>query len=103
MVFVLQASAFNVNYSDSGLFGFYTISQAAHAGEVSGHLECGCWQPVSEQHCAVPELQKQLVGLLVSAGGGSLRSGSASRRCGLWDAVLCWLCCSVSVGLRRSV
>ena len=62
MVFVLQASAFNVNYSDSGLFGFYTISQAAHAGEVSGHLECGCWQPVSEQHGAVPELQKQLVG-----------------------------------------
>uniref|UniRef100_A0A8B9DNW5 Ubiquinol-cytochrome c reductase core protein 2 n=1 Tax=Anser cygnoides TaxID=8845 RepID=A0A8B9DNW5_ANSCY len=29
-----DASAFNVNYSDSGLFGFYTISQAQDAGQV---------------------------------------------------------------------
>ncbi|NXF83174.1 QCR2 protein, partial [Sclerurus mexicanus] len=29
-----DASAFNVNYSDSGLFGIYTISQAASTGEV---------------------------------------------------------------------
>ncbi|NWT06147.1 QCR2 protein, partial [Mionectes macconnelli] len=29
-----DASAFNVNYSDSGLFGIYTISQAANTGEV---------------------------------------------------------------------
>ncbi|NWH85934.1 QCR2 protein, partial [Aegithalos caudatus] len=29
-----DASAFNVNYSDSGLFGIYTISQAPNAGEV---------------------------------------------------------------------
>uniref|UniRef100_A0A8D2PBY0 Ubiquinol-cytochrome c reductase core protein 2 n=1 Tax=Zosterops lateralis melanops TaxID=1220523 RepID=A0A8D2PBY0_ZOSLA len=29
-----DVSAFNVNYSDSGLFGIYTISQAADAGEV---------------------------------------------------------------------
>ncbi|NXU26265.1 QCR2 protein, partial [Thalassarche chlororhynchos] len=29
-----DASAFNVNYSDSGLFGVYTISQAPNAGEV---------------------------------------------------------------------
>lgn len=49
-MFVLQASAFNVNYSDSGIFGFYTISQAAHTGEVSGWLEWGCWQPVPELH-----------------------------------------------------
>lgn len=35
IMFVLQVSAFNVNYSDSGLFGIYTISQAADAGEVS--------------------------------------------------------------------
>lgn len=33
--FVSQAAAFNVNYSDSGLFGIYTISQASAAGEVS--------------------------------------------------------------------
>ncbi|XP_077172253.1 cytochrome b-c1 complex subunit 2, mitochondrial [Paroedura picta] len=29
-----DASAFNVNYSDSGLFGFYTIAQPSTAGEV---------------------------------------------------------------------
>ncbi|KAM4656662.1 cytochrome b-c1 complex subunit 2, mitochondrial [Amazona ochrocephala] len=29
-----DASAFNVNYSDSGLFGIYTISQASDTGEV---------------------------------------------------------------------
>ncbi|NXY49502.1 QCR2 protein, partial [Ceuthmochares aereus] len=29
-----DASAFNVNYSDSGLFGVYTVSQAQNAGEV---------------------------------------------------------------------
>uniref|UniRef100_A0A803VC96 Ubiquinol-cytochrome c reductase core protein 2 n=1 Tax=Ficedula albicollis TaxID=59894 RepID=A0A803VC96_FICAL len=29
-----DVSAFNVNYSDSGLFGIYTISQAPSAGEV---------------------------------------------------------------------
>ncbi|NXL99659.1 QCR2 protein, partial [Tyrannus savana] len=29
-----DASAFNVNYSDSGLFGIYTISQAGNTGEV---------------------------------------------------------------------
>ncbi|XP_005523001.1 cytochrome b-c1 complex subunit 2, mitochondrial [Parus major] len=29
-----DASAFNVNYSDSGLFGIYTISKAPNAGEV---------------------------------------------------------------------
>ncbi|MEE6497729.1 hypothetical protein FKM82_002824 [Ascaphus truei] len=29
-----DVSAFNVNYSDSGLFGIYTISQAAAAGDV---------------------------------------------------------------------
>jgi len=28
-------SAFNVSYSDSGLFGVYTISQVAAAGDVS--------------------------------------------------------------------
>ena len=38
IMFVLQASAFNVNYSDSGLFGIYTISQAPNAGEVSCRL-----------------------------------------------------------------
>ena len=31
---VLQATAFNASYSDSGLFGVYTISQAHSAGEV---------------------------------------------------------------------
>lgn len=30
-----QVSAFNASYSDSGLFGVYTISQAAVAGDVS--------------------------------------------------------------------
>lgn len=30
-----QVSAFNTGYSDSGLFGVYTISQAAAAGDVS--------------------------------------------------------------------
>lgn len=30
-----QVSAFNAGYSDSGLFGVYTISQAAAAGDVS--------------------------------------------------------------------
>nr|1BCC_B Chain B, Ubiquinol Cytochrome C Oxidoreductase [Gallus gallus] len=29
-----DVSAFNASYSDSGLFGFYTISQAAYAGQV---------------------------------------------------------------------
>ncbi|MCC4729789.1 insulinase family protein, partial [Streptococcus agalactiae] len=29
-----DVSAFNASYSDSGLFGIYTISQAAAAGEV---------------------------------------------------------------------
>ena len=29
-----DVSAFNASYSDSGLFGFYTISQAASAGDV---------------------------------------------------------------------
>uniref|UniRef100_A0A670KDT4 Ubiquinol-cytochrome c reductase core protein 2 n=1 Tax=Podarcis muralis TaxID=64176 RepID=A0A670KDT4_PODMU len=29
-----DAAAFNVNYSDSGLFGVYTVSQASAAGEV---------------------------------------------------------------------
>ncbi|KAJ6659740.1 hypothetical protein lerEdw1_018455 [Lerista edwardsae] len=29
-----DAAAFNVNYSDSGLFGIYTVSQASAAGEV---------------------------------------------------------------------
>lgn len=31
----MQVSAFNASYSDSGLFGVYTISQAAAAGDVS--------------------------------------------------------------------
>lgn len=39
IIFVLQVSAFNVNYSDSGLFGIYTIAQAPNAGEVSCWLE----------------------------------------------------------------
>lgn len=30
-----QATAFNASYSDSGLFGVYTISQADSAGEVN--------------------------------------------------------------------
>nr|XP_048301897.1 cytochrome b-c1 complex subunit 2, mitochondrial-like [Myodes glareolus] len=30
----LDVSAFNANYSDSGLFGIYTVSQAAAAGDV---------------------------------------------------------------------
>lgn len=30
-----QVSAFNASYSDSGLFGVYTISQVADAGDVS--------------------------------------------------------------------
>lgn len=34
-LFSEQASAFNASYSDSGLFGVYTISQAAAAGDVS--------------------------------------------------------------------
>lgn len=33
-----QVSAFNAGYSDSGLFGVYTISQAAAAGDVSVYL-----------------------------------------------------------------
>lgn len=32
---VFQVSAFNASYSDSGLFGIYTISQAASAADVS--------------------------------------------------------------------
>lgn len=32
---VLQAAAFNTSYSDSGLFGVYTIAQADLAGEVT--------------------------------------------------------------------
>lgn len=35
---VFQVSAFNASYSDSGLFGIYTISQAAAAGDVSCKL-----------------------------------------------------------------
>lgn len=31
---VFQATAFNASYSDSGLFGVYTIAQADSAGEV---------------------------------------------------------------------
>ncbi|XP_021569968.1 cytochrome b-c1 complex subunit 2, mitochondrial, partial [Carlito syrichta] len=31
---VFQVSAFNACYSDSGLFGIYTVSQAAAAGDV---------------------------------------------------------------------
>lgn len=31
---VFQATAFNASYSDSGLFGIYTIAQADSAGEV---------------------------------------------------------------------
>lgn len=34
-IFFEQVSAFNTGYSDSGLFGVYTISQAAAAGDVS--------------------------------------------------------------------
>lgn len=30
-----QVTAFNAAYSDTGLFGVYTISQAAAAGDVS--------------------------------------------------------------------
>lgn len=33
-LFFSQVSAFNASYSDSGLFGVYTISQAAAAGDV---------------------------------------------------------------------
>lgn len=32
---VFQVSAFHASYSDSGLFGIYTVSQAAAAGDVS--------------------------------------------------------------------
>ena len=32
---VLQASAFNATYSDSGLFGIYAIAQADAAAEVT--------------------------------------------------------------------
>lgn len=35
---IFQVSAFNASYSDSGLFGIYTISQAAAAGDVSCKL-----------------------------------------------------------------
>lgn len=41
-----QVSAFNVSYSDSGLFGIYTISQAASAGDVS----VSWWQEAVHQY-----------------------------------------------------
>lgn len=33
--FLSQAAAFTASYSDSGLFGIYTIAQADSAGEVT--------------------------------------------------------------------
>lgn len=37
--FFFQVSAFSTSYSDSGLFGIYTISQAAAASDVSGSCQ----------------------------------------------------------------
>lgn len=47
MYFTEQVSAFSANYSDSGLFGIYTISQAAAVTDVS----VWCWlQEPAQQH-----------------------------------------------------
>jgi hypothetical protein len=51
---MFQVSAFNAIYSDSGLFGIYTISQAAAAGDVSRRITVQN-QPL--QKCYIPSLK----------------------------------------------
>lgn len=49
-----QASAFNASYSDSGLFGVYTISQADSARDVSQ-----IYIPITQ--CQLPNYKKYLL------------------------------------------
>lgn len=58
----LQVSAFNASYSDSGLFGVYTISQAGVAGDVSVE---------SSTRSSVKRETRQLVVTSVSSGDQS--------------------------------
>ncbi|XP_065588379.1 cytochrome b-c1 complex subunit 2, mitochondrial [Cyrtonyx montezumae] len=84
-----DAAAFNVNYSDSGLFGFYTISQAAHTGEVLraalNQLKAAAQGAVTEEDIARAKQQLQAAhlmavetaaGLLSEVGSESLLRGT---------------------------
>lgn len=45
---VFQATAFNASYSDSGLFGVYTIAQADSAAEVTKCTDFNTYVKMSE-------------------------------------------------------
>ncbi|NXJ04607.1 QCR2 protein, partial [Odontophorus gujanensis] len=87
-----DAAAFNVNYSDSGLFGFYTISQAAHAGEVLraalNQLKAAAQGAVTEEDIARAKKQLQAAHLMaVETAAGLLNEiGSESLLCGTHTA-----------------
>lgn len=91
---MFQVSAFNASYSDSGLFGIYTISQAASAADVSrvltgfphSHvfsLNVGRLDAVAPQLCVA--LKGHLLrGKPAAVRHGSRTGGSASRASWFW-------------------
>lgn len=70
---VFQATAFNASYSDSGLFGIYTIAQADSAGEVVAKFT----RAVASEMCARRQNFHFTELVLVSV----LGVGDQSRRC----------------------
>uniref|UniRef100_A0A671TY64 Ubiquinol-cytochrome c reductase core protein 2b n=1 Tax=Sparus aurata TaxID=8175 RepID=A0A671TY64_SPAAU len=68
-----DVSAFNVNYSDSGLFGVYTISQVASAGDVSC-LSLFLCRAQLKAHILMS--QETSEGLLEDMGAQALANGS---------------------------
>lgn len=86
---VFQVSAFNASYSDSGLFGIYTISQAASAADVSrvltGFPHSHVFSlNVGRLDAVAPQLCVALKGKPAAVRHGSRTGGSASRASWFW-------------------
>lgn len=69
-----QVSAFSAGYSDSGLFGVYSISQAGAAGDVS---VLRSWQKANQRSCLWLECWERIL----SCVGDQGRARSGKSRC----------------------